>query len=144
MYSLFDSQYLWNQMTCSYNYCAVVYWSKYIFLDPWDQQTINMQTTVQRVYFRIIPFFISRHSHTSKFSPSIYLFIPVSATWSIRQPWNMFFHFSFLTSDSLDRGSARRQIATCTQTQNKHRNPCLEWDSNPRSQCSSGWRHFMT
>jgi hypothetical protein len=25
-----------------------------------------------------------------------------------------------------------------TQTQNKHRHPCLEWDSNPRSQCSSG------
>jgi hypothetical protein len=24
MYSLFDSQYLWNKMTCSYNSCAVV------------------------------------------------------------------------------------------------------------------------
>jgi hypothetical protein len=24
MYSLFDSQYLWNQMTCSYNSCVVV------------------------------------------------------------------------------------------------------------------------
>jgi hypothetical protein len=21
--------------------------------------------------------------------------------------------------------------------------PCLEWDTNPRSQCSSGWRHFV-
>jgi hypothetical protein len=31
-----------------------------------------------------------------------------------------------------------------TQTQNKHRHPCLEWDSNPRSQCSSGRRHFMS
>jgi hypothetical protein len=24
MYSLFDSQYLWNKITCSYNSCAVV------------------------------------------------------------------------------------------------------------------------
>jgi hypothetical protein len=26
---------------------------------------------------------------------------------------------------------------------NAHRHPCLEWDSNPRSQCSSGRRRFM-
>jgi hypothetical protein len=25
---------------------------------------------------------------------------------------------------------------------NAHRHPCLEWDSNPRSQCSSGRRRF--
>jgi hypothetical protein len=33
-----------------------------------------------------------------------------------------------------------------TQTQNKrtHTHPCLEWDSNTRSQCSSEWRQFMT
>jgi hypothetical protein len=27
---------------------------------------------------------------------------------------------------------------------NAHRNPCLKWDSNLRSQCSSGRRRFMT
>jgi hypothetical protein len=27
---------------------AMLYWSEHIFLDPWDQQTINMQTTVQK------------------------------------------------------------------------------------------------
>jgi hypothetical protein len=26
---------------------------------------------------------------------------------------------------------------------NAHRHPCLEWDSNPRSQCSSAPRRFM-
>jgi hypothetical protein len=26
---------------------------------------------------------------------------------------------------------------------NAHRHPCLEWDSNPRTQCSSGRRWFM-
>jgi hypothetical protein len=26
---------------------------------------------------------------------------------------------------------------------NVHRHPCLEWDSNPRSQCSSGRKRFM-
>jgi hypothetical protein len=29
-----------------------------------------------------------------------------------------------------------------TQAQNEHRHPCLEWDSNPGSQCSSGRRQF--
>jgi hypothetical protein len=34
---------------------------------------------------------------------------------------------------------------TTTQTQNKRtqKHPCLEWDSNPRSQRSSERRHFM-
>jgi hypothetical protein len=26
---------------------------------------------------------------------------------------------------------------------NVHRHPCLQWDSNPRPHCSSGWRRFM-
>jgi hypothetical protein len=26
---------------------------------------------------------------------------------------------------------------------NAHRHPCLEWDLNPRPQCSSSWRRFM-
>jgi hypothetical protein len=42
--------------------------------------------------------------------------------------------------------SVARQLPThrTTQTQNKaHRHPCLDWDSNPRPQCSSGRRRFM-
>jgi hypothetical protein len=31
-----------------------------------------------------------------------------------------------------------------TQTQNKHRHPCLDKDSNPRSQRSSEQRQFMS
>jgi hypothetical protein len=48
---------------------------------------------------------------------------------------------------SLDGGSARRKAATYKQNNtnriNANRHPCLEWDSNPRSQCSSEQRHFM-
>jgi hypothetical protein len=46
------------------------------------------------------------------------------------------------------RGSARRKAATCAQYNTNrikaHWHPCLEWDSNPRSQCLSGRRQFMT
>jgi hypothetical protein len=47
----------------------------------------------------------------------------------------------------LARGSARRKAATYIG-QHKHRinadrHPCLEYDSNPRSQCSSERRQFM-
>jgi hypothetical protein len=45
----------------------------------------------------------------------------------------------------LDGGSARRKAATYTE-QHKHRIDkylCLQWDSNPRSQCLSERRQFM-
>jgi hypothetical protein len=57
-------------------------------------------------------------------------------------PWP---HFKFLNpihsrQDSVDGGSARRKAATYTEINtnriNAHRHPCLEWDSNPRSQRS--------
>jgi hypothetical protein len=42
----------------------------------------------------------------------------------------------------LDGGSAGLKAATYTQIKtNKY--PCLKWDLNPRSQCSSGRRQFM-
>jgi hypothetical protein len=78
-------------------------------------------------------------------------FFPVAPTWSIGHPWNAPFHFSFLISDrrqdSSDGGSACRKAAAYTG-QHKHRinadrHPCLEWDSNPRSQCSSQRRQFI-
>jgi hypothetical protein len=74
------------------------------------------------------------------------IFIPIAPTWSIVHPRNASFHFSSLILDNrqdfLDRQSARRKAATNTG-QYKHRinankHPCLEWDSNPRSQHSSG------
>jgi hypothetical protein len=41
--------------------------------------------------------------------------------------------------------SQGRYLHKTKQTQNKctHRHPCLEWDSNSRSQCSSEWRYFV-
>jgi hypothetical protein len=45
------------------------------------------------------------------------------------------------------RGISRRKAATYTWQHkhkiNAHRHPSLEWDSNPRSQCSSGRKPFM-
>jgi hypothetical protein len=41
--------------------------------------------------------------------------------------------------DTLDGGSASRKAATYTGLHkhgiNAHRQPCLDWDSNPKSQC---------
>jgi hypothetical protein len=71
-------------------------------------------------------------------SLSLWLYSPLVGPWPL---------FQFLNSihsrwDSLDRGSVRHKAATCTQNNtnriNAHnRHPYLEWDSNPRSQCSS-------
>jgi len=49
--------------------------------------------------------------------------------------------------DFLDGGSARRKASTYTQGNTTQKNadthPCLEWVSNPRSQCSSGRRQYV-
>jgi hypothetical protein len=59
--------------------------------------------------------------------------------------------FSFLilyTVGLLGGGSARCKAATYTQNNtnriNAYRHPWLEWDSNPRSQCSSERRQIMS
>jgi hypothetical protein len=64
-------------------------------------------------------------------------------------PWPLFHIINFVHSrwDFLDGESVRHKTATYTQnntnTMNAHREPCLEWDSNPWSQRSSERRHFM-
>jgi hypothetical protein len=83
---------------------------------------------------------------------SIYLSIYVAPTWSIGHPWNVLFHFSFLnlrqSLGHFKRGISPTQSHYLHTGQHKHRinadrHPCLEWDSNLRSQRSSGRRHFM-
>jgi hypothetical protein len=59
------------------------------------------------------------------------------------RPWPL---FQFLSLYTVSRpswtGSTHRKAATFTQnttnTECTHRHSCVEWDSNPRSQCSSG------
>jgi hypothetical protein len=61
-----------------------------------------------------------------------------------------FFSFLIYTQSVglLGRGISPSQGRYLHTDQHKHRinakrNPCLEWDSNPRPQCSSGRRRFM-
>jgi hypothetical protein len=82
---------------------------------------------------------------------SIYLSITVAPTWSIRQQWNACFTSVLNLRQSagfLARGISPSQGRYLHREQHKHRinshrHPCLEWDSNPRSQCSRGRRHFI-
>jgi len=50
-------------------------------------------------------------------------------------------------ADSLDGGSDRCKASTCTQDNTTKKNadihPCLEWDSKPRAQFSSGRRQYV-
>jgi hypothetical protein len=70
---------------------------------------------------------------------------PFVGPWPLLQFRNLFYTDSRTpwTSDQ----PVARPLPThrTTQTQNKriHSNPCLEWDSNPRSQRSSERRQFM-
>jgi hypothetical protein len=86
------------------------------------------------------------------YSPTyLSVFVPVVPVWSIEHLWVACFHFSFVVldsrQDSLGGGLALRKNTTYTG-QHKHkistyRHPCIEWDSNPWSQCSIGRRLFM-
>jgi hypothetical protein len=66
---------------------------------------------------------------------------------NIGHPWNALFHFSFLIPRQ-SVGLLGRRINPSQGPHlhrhriNAHRHPCLEWDSNPRTQYSSE-RRFM-
>jgi hypothetical protein len=65
-------------------------------------------------------------------------------------PWPPFQFFCLFTQSVglLERGISPSQGRYLQTENHKHRinarrHPFLEWDSNPRSQCFSGRRHFM-
>jgi hypothetical protein len=81
---------------------------------------------------------------------SIYLSIPLAPTWRIGHPWNALFHSIILIYTQsvglLGRGTNPTHghcLHRTTQTQNKCRHPCLQWDWNALFQYSSGQRHFI-
>jgi hypothetical protein len=85
------------------------------------------------------------------FSLSLSLF-PLALSWGTGHPWNASFRFSFLILRQsvrlLGREISPLQGRYLYTGQHKHRidadrHSCLEWDSNPRSQCSSERRQFM-
>jgi hypothetical protein len=53
-------------------------------------------------------------------------------------PWLL-----FQSVGHLERGISPSQGRYLHREQHKHRYPCLECDSNPRSQCSNGRRRFI-
>jgi hypothetical protein len=80
--------------------------------------------------------FLSFYSYQIK-AIYLWLYSPFIGPWPIFQFLNPI-HSRW---DSSDGGLARRKAATYTEQ--THRHPHLEWDSNPRSQRSSERRHFM-
>jgi hypothetical protein len=54
-----------------------------------------------------------------------------------------FFSFLVLYTLSTTPWMGDQPITRHTHRMNAHRHPCLEWDLNPRSQCSSERRQFM-
>jgi hypothetical protein len=98
------------------------------------------------IHLRIVAFVLRDYLSIYLFNYlSIYLWLysPFVGPWPLFQ----FLDLLYRRSDSMDWGSARRKAASCTQdsrkTLNGHRHPSLKCDSNPRSQCLSGRRHFM-
>jgi hypothetical protein len=75
-----------------------------------------------------------------------FLLLPL---WSIGHSWNASFHFSFLilrqSVGLLGRGisSSQGRYLQHRHGINADKHPCVEWDSNPRSQRSSERRQFM-
>jgi hypothetical protein len=74
--------------------------------------------------------------------PSVYVYLSIYGSTALVD-LNRF--LSFLTPWEGDQPVARPlPTHRTTRTQNKrtHRHPCLEWDSNPGHQCSSGRRRL--
>jgi hypothetical protein len=112
----------------------------------WDRSTEHKRTRRETVQRPSTP--TAHYSSQAFLIVFSYKQLPLVLQSSVG-PWPL---FQFLNPirrryDSLDQGSARRKDATCTQNNtnriNAHRHPCLEWDSNPRSQRPSERRQFM-
>jgi hypothetical protein len=77
------------------------------------------------------------------FSLSLWLYSPLD----LGRFFNFFIRYTADRTPSTEDQPVARTLHThrTTQIQNKrgHRHPCLEWDSNTRSQRSSGRRRFM-
>jgi hypothetical protein len=96
-----------------------------------------------------------KHGNATTSHSSLYQFLRMQLLFSLHMALHRFGPFplfQFLNPihsryDSLDGGSASRKAATYTWQHkhriNAHRDTCLEWDSNPLSQCSSRRRRFM-
>jgi hypothetical protein len=78
----------------------------------------------------LVIFFYSYCSHLEH-SASVKRFVSLQFL-NLRQPLRL-----------LGRGISPSQSRYLTETQHKHRHPCLEWDLNPRPLYTSGRRHFM-
>jgi hypothetical protein len=92
----------------------------------------------------------NRPSYGTAIYLSLFILLPLC---SRGHPWHALFHFSFLILRQpvglLGRGICPSHGRYLHTGQNKHRinadkNPCFEWNSNPRSQHWSGRRHFMS
>jgi hypothetical protein len=90
----------------------------------------------------------SRHrslAYLNSFIRSSMALRPFVGPWPLLQLRNLFYTDG-RTPWTSDQPVARPlPTLRATQTQNKrtHRHPCLDWDSNPRSQLFSERRHFM-
>jgi hypothetical protein len=67
---------------------------------------------------------------------------PFVVPWPLLQFRNLFLYTGGRTPWTSDQLFAR-SLPIQTQNQRIHRHPCLEWDSDPRSQCPSERRKFM-
>jgi hypothetical protein len=78
-------------------------------------------------------------SNTSLY-PSIYLWLysPLVGPWPLLQ-----FLTLYIVGRSPWTGDQPVAMPLLTHRINAQKHPCLEWDSNPRSQYSSGRRQFM-
>jgi hypothetical protein len=77
-----------------------------------------------------------------------YSLFPVAPTLEHGASVELFVSLQFLNPITVDSapwmGHELVSMPLPTQTQkNTDKHPCLKWDSNPRSQLSSGWRQFM-
>jgi hypothetical protein len=125
----------------------------------WERRA-NLQCRRSRIWdwpntTQFLSHYFSFHQplQTSWTSLSISLSLfPVAPYWSVGHPWKALFHFSFLIlGQSVGlfwRGISPSQSRYLHSEQHKHRinsdtHPCFEWDSNPRSQCSSGRRQSL-
>jgi hypothetical protein len=95
-----------------------------------------------KIHLNIITQSLSQ-STKSPLNQEMLFFLPWRLRLSGLFPFRIYYETMNVTEPIgfLGGGSARRKVATYT---GQKKSLCLELESNPRSQCSSGWRYFLS
>jgi hypothetical protein len=123
----------------------VVFNLTFVVIQSSDNQYSWKSVTVQPGNKSITRIFLTRSSMKQLLSMYLWLYSPLLELCRFICSFLIYTQSVGLLGRGISPSKGRYQhTGKHKNTMNTHRHPCLEWDSNPRFQCSNERRQFMS